>query len=151
MAASTGRDACRWGEAWSTTVPGVAPQVGTHRIGMPLSKRNSKVIHKSLQDMWIAHVDYCLQTLEVAGCIELVRRNELLKTNVDSCAPKTVFFHESRASSIGFYVEKTAICTSRVNNVWIASELLFYKESEPTRRSNRWSNTDFNRALTRCV
>ena len=111
---------------------------------MPLSKRNSKVIHKSLQDMWIAHVDYCLQTLEVGSLIELVRRDELLKTNVDSCAPKTVFFDESQASSIGFCVEKAAICTSRVNNVWIASELLFYKWSAATRLSNRRSNTDFN-------
>jgi hypothetical protein len=34
-----------------------APWVGRDSIGTPESKCNSEVIHKSLQDMWIAHVD----------------------------------------------------------------------------------------------
>ena len=79
------------GDTWSTIVMATAPHAGTDRIGTPVLKRNSEVIHKSLQDMWIAHVDYCLQTLEVRPLVDLARRAGLLKTDVDSCAPKAAF------------------------------------------------------------
>jgi hypothetical protein len=67
-----------------------------------------------------------VKTLEVDALIELATPLFVLKTDVDKCAPTMVFSSVSQNFWRDFRVDNEGVSTARVNNVWIAPELLFY-------------------------
>lgn len=90
-------------------------------------------------------------TLEVGPLIEVAWARLLLITNVDSCAPKTVSWKIYPSFFETFRVEKTLKSTGRVNNVWIAPELLFYEGGRTREARKSHTNRHFNRSELQCV
>jgi hypothetical protein len=65
-----------------------------------------------------------VKTLEVDALVEVATPVFVLKTSVDKCAPMTVSLIALFAFCSRFCVDNEGFSTARVNNVWIAPELL---------------------------